>query len=272
MLHSWNLNATDGNPVRTSTGRLVARSEEQNRDTVPTSRFAWWPSTMNSLFPAERVYPQNYMADRQKLQISKLPFDKFPTHSTFSCSKKRFKTRMSACSSFPSEAMWIKEAEMVYLVEELIFIEISYKRKVSLEEQKAQKEDRCVRGRQIAFMVQDSFRATGTHETVLDHADLFSINIRTVLCRSSSQDGTIFTIFDKDSTRPYSGESVEIEETSRPHWNCITWKFTRKNHAQESEIENDGEDMYSAETSTAKFLTLDMKKSKDVQSSRVTGD
>ena len=39
--------------------------------------------------------------------------------------------------------------------------------KVGLEEQKAQKEDRFLRGRQIAFMIYDHFRVTGAHDTVL---------------------------------------------------------------------------------------------------------
>ena len=50
-----------------------------------------------------------------------------------------------------------------------------FKKKVSLEEQKAQKGDRFVRGRQIAFMIYDDFRVTGAHDTVLDFADLFSV-------------------------------------------------------------------------------------------------
>ena len=40
-----------------------------------------------------------------------------------------------------------------------------FKKKVSLEEQKAQKEDRFLRGRQIAFMIYDYFRVTGAHDT-----------------------------------------------------------------------------------------------------------
>ena len=52
------------------------------------------------------------------------------------------------------------------------------KKKVSLEEQKAQKEDRFLRGRQIAFMINDYFRVTGAHDTVLDYADLFSVTLR----------------------------------------------------------------------------------------------
>ena len=50
-----------------------------------------------------------------------------------------------------------------------------FKKKVSLEEQKAQKEDWFLRGRQIAFMIYDYFRVTVAHDTVLDYADLFSV-------------------------------------------------------------------------------------------------
>ena len=50
-----------------------------------------------------------------------------------------------------------------------------FRKKVSLEEQNAQKEDRFLRGRQVAFMIYDYFRVTGAHDTVLDHADLFSV-------------------------------------------------------------------------------------------------
>ena len=45
-----------------------------------------------------------------------------------------------------------------------------FKKYVSLEEQKAQKEDRFLRGRQIAFMIYDFFRVAGADDTVLDYA------------------------------------------------------------------------------------------------------
>ena len=41
-----------------------------------------------------------------------------------------------------------------------------FKRKVSPEEMKAQKEDRFLRGRQIAYLIYDQFRVTGTHDSV----------------------------------------------------------------------------------------------------------
>ena len=69
MLHSWNQSVAGGNPARDSTGKR-ARSEERNQETIPIPRFARRPSTRNSLCPAEGGYPQNYMVDQQKLQIS----------------------------------------------------------------------------------------------------------------------------------------------------------------------------------------------------------
>ena len=52
-----------------------------------------------------------------------------------------------------------------------------FDKKASLEEQEAQKEDRFLRGRQIAFMIYD-LRVTGAHDTVLDYDGLFSVTLR----------------------------------------------------------------------------------------------
>ena len=52
-----------------------------------------------------------------------------------------------------------------------------FKKKVSFEEQKAQKEDRFLRGRQIAVMIFDYFRVTGAHDTEFVCADLFSVTL-----------------------------------------------------------------------------------------------
>ena len=41
-----------------------------------------------------------------------------------------------------------------------------FKRRVTLEEQKAQKQDRFFRGRQIAYLIYDHFRVTGSHDSV----------------------------------------------------------------------------------------------------------
>ena len=53
-----------------------------------------------------------------------------------------------------------------------------FTRRVSLEEQKAQKEDRFLRGRQIAYLIYEYFRVTGANDSVENYADLFPIVLR----------------------------------------------------------------------------------------------
>ena len=43
-----------------------------------------------------------------------------------------------------------------------------FKKRVNLEEQKAQMRDRFLRGRQVAYMIYEYFRVIGAHEAVLD--------------------------------------------------------------------------------------------------------
>ena len=118
----------------------------------------------------------------------------------------RFKTEVCTCSQFPTEAVqWIKEVELVDSVDELrsssstrgismpnfevldaviasalnkIIHNSQFKRRISLEEQKAQKEDRFLRGRQIAYSIYDQFWVTGTDDSVENYTDLFTIVLR----------------------------------------------------------------------------------------------
>ena len=92
--------------------------------------------------------------------------------------KIRFKTQATLCSDFPSDAMlWINprdqlekdfpnfemlDAKVASALNKIIH-DSQFKKKVSLEEQKAQREDQFLRGRQIAFMTYDYFRVTGAH-------------------------------------------------------------------------------------------------------------
>ena len=169
---------------------------------MPT--FARRPSTTSSSIPVE--LPQNCVVGQQTQQISEPSFDKFPNPKSFLVWKIRFKSQVTTCSDLPADAMlWIKEVEMVDSLDKLkssrseigkdlpkfemldakiasalnkIIQNSQLRKKVSLEEQKAQKEDRFPRGRQIAFMICDYFRVSGAHDTVLDYADLFSVNLR----------------------------------------------------------------------------------------------
>ena len=53
----------------------------------------------------------------------------------------------------------------------------NFKKRVNLAEQKAQLDDRLFRGRQIAFMIYECFRVTGTHETIQDYSDVVGITL-----------------------------------------------------------------------------------------------
>ena len=113
--------------------------------------------------------------------------------------------RVCTCSQLPTEAMLWTKVEMVESVNdresslsereirmpdfEVLdakiasalnrFIQNShYKRTVSLEEQKAQKEDRFLRGRQIAYLIYEYFRVTGANDSVENYADLFTNVLR----------------------------------------------------------------------------------------------
>ena len=100
---------------------------------------------------------------------------------------------------------WIKEVEMVDSVDDLkfsssvrgiqmpnfevldariasalskIILYSPFKRRISQEEQKAQKQDRFLRGRQIAYLICEDFRVTGTNDFVENYADLFTVGLR----------------------------------------------------------------------------------------------
>ena len=124
------------------------------------------------------------------------------------------KDQVITCSDFSSEAvLWIKEVELVDSMNELeswwrlprlwTRSNSKFKKKVNLEEQKAQTEDRFLIGRRIAFMVYDNFRVTCAHDTVWEYADLFSIMIR-----NSVEDGMKFN-YVRDFIRSHQSEELK---------------------------------------------------------------
>ena len=101
--------------------------------------------------------------------------------------------------------LWIKEVEMVDSVDDLMSLlslrgiqmpnfevldariasalnriihNSHFKRRISLEEQKAQKQDCFLRGRQIAYLMYEYFRVTGANDSVGNYADLFTVGLR----------------------------------------------------------------------------------------------
>ena len=179
-LNPWSSSIEE--PLHSST---VEKSERRTQD--QDLRCQSGPSAKKSVIFSGGDSPNNYGADQQRLQISDLHFDKFPTQ-------------------FPTEAVqWIKEVEMADSVDDLksssstrgiqmpdfevldariasalnkIIHNSHFKRRISLEEQKAQKQDRFLRGRHIAYLIYEYFRVTGANDSVENFADLFTIGLR----------------------------------------------------------------------------------------------
>ena len=236
------------------------RSErpEQNQDLKCQSG----PSAKKSVIFSGGDSSKNYGADQQRLQISDLHFDKCPTPATFACWKIRFKTEVCTYSQFPTEAMqWIKEVELVDSVDELRSSSSSrgtsmpkfevldasiasalhktihnshFKRRISLEEQKAQKEDRFLRGRQIAYLIYDYFRVTGSHDSVKNYANLFTIGLRNDDFQEldSKWDGILLSMtkipHDDILEGLYKLRIRGSEKLKTVLWNCITCRLIRR--------------------------------------------
>ena len=125
-LNPWSSRTEE--PLHSST---VAKSARRTQD--QDQRCHSGQSAKNSVIFSGGDSSQNYGADQQRLQISDLHFDKFPTPATFASWKIRFKTEACTCSQFPTEAMhWIKEVEMVDSVD-VFKIFIIYKRNSNAE-------------------------------------------------------------------------------------------------------------------------------------------
>ena len=83
-------------PLHMSTAEKSERPE-QNQDL----RCQSGPSAKNSVILSGGDSSKNYGADQQRLQISDLHFDKFPSPAMSACWKIRFKTGVCTCSQFP---------------------------------------------------------------------------------------------------------------------------------------------------------------------------
>ena len=117
ILHSAAPSATGAVPVHGSTGTPVARNQERIVSTIPNADVCRKAVDHELLFASG--YSTEFCVGQQRQQILELQFDKFPTPSTFSRWKIRFKNQVTTCSDFPSEAMlWSKEVEMVDSVDE----------------------------------------------------------------------------------------------------------------------------------------------------------
>ena len=88
-LDPWSSHLTE--PIHSSPA-----GKNENQTPAQDQRCQSGPSK-NSFIPGEGDSSKNYGADQQRLQISYLHFDKFPTPATLDCWKIRFKTEVCTC-------------------------------------------------------------------------------------------------------------------------------------------------------------------------------
>ena len=163
---------------------------------------------------------------------------------------------LSRCAQFPMEAMHrIKEVEMVDSVDDLKssssergiqmpifevlnaritsalnrFIHNShFKRRISLEEQKAQKQDRFLRGRQEYFFGSQEPRVLSK---IMPTIHFWSSKwrysgIRFKVWRNFYNQWQRFHLM--TSWKDCTNWEYEILRNSRPCWNCTRWRFIRR--------------------------------------------
>ena len=117
-----NREAALGDPkVKTS----LISEDGQNYGAIPMPMFVSRPLTTSSKHPVD--IPQNCVVGQQRQQMSELQFDKFPNPQSFVVWKIRFKTYVTTCFDFPSEAvLWINEVEVVDSLDEAKILAIRF--------------------------------------------------------------------------------------------------------------------------------------------------
>ena len=183
--------------------------------------------------------------------------------------------------------LWIKEVEMVESVDDLksscsvrgirtpdfevldakiasalnrIIHNSRFKKKVSLEEQEAQKEDRFLRGRQIAYLIYEYFRVTGANDSVENCADLFTVVLRNddIQEFDTKWDEILLSMTKIPPDDILEGLYVQIKSTRV--WKTqdrigIVWPgdSSEESWTWLSQIENYGEEKYRAESTNEEF-------------------
>ena len=158
--------------------------------------------------------------DDTRFPFSEVHLGKFPDSLEFQIWKVNFKTEVRSKSADPHLTMqWIKEVETAKSIDELVTsrsilertdfpdynmldaiiasalkkllnTHVHFRKRVSVEEGRAQKYNRFLRGRQIAFMIHEHFRATRAYEAVQGRSDLFNVLLQNDDVQDFDVDGT----------------------------------------------------------------------------------
>ena len=152
---------------------------DRQSSSIPTPHFNRSLGTLNSFYHAGGTYSQNGVMDCPRFPNSELHLGKFLDSLEVQSWKVNFKTEICAKSAFSHITMhWIKEVEIAKSIDDIMtsrsktgrrdvpdyemlgekiasvlkkmISSVHLRRRVSVEEQRAQKDDRFLQGRQIA--------------------------------------------------------------------------------------------------------------------------
>ena len=154
------------------------------------------------------TYSHSGIIEYPRFPFSELHLGKSPDSVEFQSWKVYFKTEVCSKTAYSHLTMhWIKEVEMAtsiyelttsrsivgrtdfpdsdmldamiaFALKRLLDKHIRFRKRVSVEDQRAQKHDRFLRGRQIACMIYEHFRATGAYEAAQGLSELFNIRLQ----------------------------------------------------------------------------------------------
>ena len=143
-----------------------------------------------------------------EVPFSEVNLGNFPASIKFQCWKVNFRTEVCLGTADPQISMlWIKEVEIAKSIDEhmtsrsivgrtdfpdsnmldsmiasalkqLLNTQMHFRKRVSVEEQRAPNHNRFIRGRQIAYMICEYSRATRAYEAVPGLSDLFTISLQ----------------------------------------------------------------------------------------------
>ena len=94
-------------------------------------------------------------------------------------------------------------------------------------------QDRFLRSRQIAYLIYEQFRVTGTDDSVENYTDLFTTALRNddIQEFNSKWDGILLSmtkIPHDDILEGLNKLRIKSLRNSRPYWNCMTWRLIRR--------------------------------------------
>ena len=227
---------------------------------VQDQRRQWGPSVRNSSDHGGRSFFKELLGRPTTTVDSGSSFWLIPQSSNICLLEERFKTEVCICEQFPTEAiLWNKEVEMVESVDDLktssstrgirmpdfevldariasalnkIIHNSHFKRRISLQEEKAQKQDRFLCGRQIAFFDLRILRGYWVQRFCREFCRPFhKLFFGTMIFRNSIRNGTKFFCPWRKSQLMSSWKDCANWEhqslrNSRPSWNL----YEMENH------------------------------------------